>query len=147
MPLPSKIDRLGNKPIPEYKAPEQAAAPQPKQPGKRYYSASRKGFFAEEIHGDKLPDDAVEITQDEWKALLAAQATGKEIVAGPDGKPIASEPVTAKRRAIEAQIDQLRRAPDTLDLARAAALGKPGAKEQLAAIDKQIEALRATIPQ
>lgn len=122
----------------------------PKNP-KKYYSAERRGFFTEEIHGDNLPADAVEITTEEWGQLLHEQSVnGKQIVPGPGGKPITVTQVVTpdmKRQLIEAQIDAIRRAPDTLDLARAAALGKPGAKEQLAAIDKQIEALRATIPQ
>lgn len=121
----------------------------PKNP-KKYYSAERRGFFTEEIHGDNLPADAVEITTEEWSQLIHEQsAHGKQIVPGPGGKPIAVTQVVTpdmKRQLIEAQIDAIRRAPDTLDLARAAALDKPGAKEQLSAIDKQIEALRATIP-
>ena len=70
-------------------------------------------------------------------------------MSGPGGKPIAADPVITpamKRAAIQAQIDQIRRAPDTLDLHRAALLGKPGAKEQLGAIDAKIDALKATIP-
>jgi hypothetical protein len=126
-----------------------AESPAIKNP-RKYYSASARGFFTEEIHGTNMPKDAVEITTSEWKALLEAQSTGgKVIVPGPSGKPIAADPVITpaiQRRRIEAQIDKLRRAPDTLDLQRAAALGKPGAKEQLEAVDKQIESLRAMLP-
>lgn len=126
--------------------PPPDATPEPK----KYYSASQRGFYSEEIHGAALPADAVEITPEAWQQLLHAQNhDGKQIVPGPDGKPIAVNQVVTpemQRHLIEAQIDQLRRAPDTLDLARAAALGKPGAAEQLAAVDRQIEALRATMP-
>lgn len=125
-------------------APKESAKP------KRYYSASRNGFFSQDIHGANLPADAVEITHDEWQSLLDAQGRGgKKIVPGPDGKPAAvDQDMTPemKRRLIEAQIDELRRAPDTIDLHRAAALGKPGAREQLESIDNRIEALRATLP-
>lgn len=121
----------------------------PKNP-KKYYSAVQGGFYTEEIHGANLPADAVEITTEEWGALLHEQSVnGKQIVPGKDGKPVAMNQVVTpqmKRQLIEAQIDQLRRAPDTLDLARGAALGRPGATEQLAAVDRQIEALRATMP-
>jgi len=125
--------------------------PAPGAPPKtrKFFSAERKGFFTEDIHGDNLPVDAVEITHDEWQALLEAQNNGKQIVVGKGGKPVAANPVVTpamKRQAIEMQIDTIRRAPDTLDVQRAAALGKPGAKEQLQAIDNQIEALRATLP-
>jgi len=130
--------------------PPAAPAPAERAPPKKYYSASRRGFFSEEIHGNKMPDDVVEITRDEWQALLHAQNhEGKQIVPGPDGKPVAANQVITpemQRQVIEAQIDGLRRAADTLDLQRAAALGKPGSREQLEAIDKRIEALRATMP-
>lgn len=125
------------------------ANPIPSKP-RKFYSPSIGGFLTEEIHGTALPQDAVEITYDEWQALLAAQSTqGKQIVPGPSGKPIAADPIVTpamKRAAIQAQIDQIRRHSDTLDLHRATVLGKPGAKEQLAAIDAQIEALKATLP-
>ena len=128
---------------------EPIADTRPKNP-KKYYSASRLGFFTEEIHGDNLPADAVEITTDEWHACLHEQSVnGKQIIPGPGGKPIAVTQVVTpemKRQLIEAQIDALRRAPDTLDLARKAALGVPGARDQLEAVDRQIEALRATMP-
>lgn len=130
--------------------PPAATAPLERAPPKKYYSASRRGFFSEEIHGDKLPDDVVEITHAEWQALLRAQNhEGKQIVPGPNGKPITVNQVVTpemKRQLIEMQIDAIRRAPDTLDLQRAAALGRPGARDQLEAVDRQIEALRATLP-
>jgi hypothetical protein len=122
--------------------------PTPANP-KKHYSATVRGFFSEEIHGANLPVDAVEITTDEWQALLAAQTSGKQIVPGPDGKPIAVDPIITpamKRRRIEAQIQKLRTAPDTLDAQRGVLLGKTGAKEALQAIDNQMAALQATLP-
>jgi hypothetical protein len=60
------------------------------------YSKSANGFFHEDIHGprgegSRIPSDAVEITDDEHRALLRAQSAGKRIVAGPDGRPIAAD--------------------------------------------------------
>ena len=62
-------------------------------PPKHFYSASARGFFAEHVHGERRPKDCVEITLDEWQALLEAQSSGKEIVPGDGGRPIAAERV------------------------------------------------------
>jgi hypothetical protein len=52
------------------------------------YSPSTKGFYIDEIHGGDVPDDAVEITPEEHRQLLDAQAEGKSIVFE-NGKPAA----------------------------------------------------------
>ena len=57
-----------------------------------FYSAQTGGFYDRAIHGDNIPADAVEITREEWLALLAGQAEGKMIVAGKDGKPELQDP-------------------------------------------------------
>lgn len=53
------------------------------------FSAQTGGFYLPELHGDTVPTDAVEITDEEHAALLAAQAVGQVITAGADGKPVA----------------------------------------------------------
>ncbi|WP_407059061.1 phage tail assembly chaperone [Ralstonia syzygii subsp. celebesensis] len=59
----------------------------------------------------QIPVDAVEITRDEHRALLAAQSQGKVITTGPDGKPIAVDPppptVEGRAASLRAQRDQL----------------------------------------
>lgn len=122
--------------------------PVPLRAPKRFYAASTRGFYSDDIHGT-MPGDALEITTDQWSALLQAQSQGKQIAPGPDGKPIAIDPIVTpamKRQRIEAQIDVIRKGPEMADALRETLLGKPGAKERLAAIDAQIGALRATIP-
>lgn len=58
-----------------------------------YYSASRHGFYDSNIHGDRIPEDKVEISVDEHMALLQGQTEGKVIVAGPEGRPmLANQP-------------------------------------------------------
>ena len=52
-----------------------------------FYSAQTGGFYDRAIHGGKIPADAVEITVEEWHALLDGQSQGKIIVAGAGGKP------------------------------------------------------------
>lgn len=51
-----------------------------------FFSPSTHGFYTDEVH-DTWPDDAVEITAEQHTALLAGQASGFLIQAGPDGVP------------------------------------------------------------
>lgn len=55
------------------------------------FSAQTKGFYLPELHGDGIPDDVVEITDEEHAALIAAQGAGQVIAVGADGKPVAQE--------------------------------------------------------
>lgn len=57
-----------------------------------FYSAQTGGFYDRAIHGNNVPADAVEITTEEWHALLDGQAQGKAIVAGKGGKPELQDP-------------------------------------------------------
>ena len=57
-----------------------------------YYSAKNSGFYAREIHGDNIPPDAVEITDETYAALLTGQSAGQIIMAGADGAPILIDP-------------------------------------------------------
>lgn len=52
------------------------------------YSKTTRGFYAIEIHGDNIPQDAVEITDSEYITLLEGQETGKEIQGDENGHPI-----------------------------------------------------------
>lgn len=56
-----------------------------------FYSAQTGGFYDRAIHTE-IPADAVEITTEEWQALLDGQAQGKVIVAGKGGKPELRDP-------------------------------------------------------
>ena len=54
------------------------------------YSPTTGGFYLEgELHA---PADALAVTEAEHAALFAAQATGKRIMPGPDGAPVAADP-------------------------------------------------------
>lgn len=57
-----------------------------------YYNPTTKGFYDTEIH-DSIPSGSIEISAAEHQALLDAQARGYSIVAGPDGRPAAREPL------------------------------------------------------
>lgn len=57
-----------------------------------YYSKSTNGFYTREIHGDNIPEDAVEITTEEHAALLEGQSQGKLIQADANGRPVLVDP-------------------------------------------------------
>lgn len=57
-----------------------------------YYSKTTGGFYDPKIHGDGIPDDAVEITPEAHAELLDEQTAGKVIVGDADGFPQAVAP-------------------------------------------------------
>lgn len=63
-----------------------------------FFSATARGFFDDALHME-LPDDAVPISEDRHRELLAAQAAGAIITADSCGKPRASRPTIDARRA------------------------------------------------
>lgn len=58
-----------------------------------FYSATTGGFYEQDLSVyESLPDDLVEITDDEHGVLLNGQSAGKSIKAGADGKPYLVDP-------------------------------------------------------
>jgi hypothetical protein len=80
-----------------------------------FWSASTRGFYAPQIHGDAIPADAVPVTHEHHAALMEAQAAGLEIVSD-YGVPIARARVLAAptladyRRALAQHVDAVARA-------------------------------------
>lgn len=58
----------------------------------RYYSKSTGWFYTSSVNGADIPDDAVEITDEEHAALLQGQAEGKRIVPDENGRPTLADP-------------------------------------------------------
>lgn len=56
-----------------------------------FYALSTRGFYDPEIN-TSIPDDAVEITDDQWLALLEGQAHGKVIAVDANGQPVLQDP-------------------------------------------------------
>ena len=56
-----------------------------------YYSKSTGGFYDPAIH-NTLPNDAVEISPEQYTALLAGQSVGQVIMPDKDGKPVLADP-------------------------------------------------------
>lgn len=52
------------------------------------YSKSTRGFYSVEFHGEDIPADAVEITDELHVALIDGQCQGKSIVGDENGYPI-----------------------------------------------------------
>lgn len=57
-----------------------------------FYSKSQNGFYIPAIHGDNIPADAVEITDEQHAKLLAGQSNGKRIVADANGRLVLADP-------------------------------------------------------
>ncbi len=108
-----------------------------------FYSQANHGFYAAEIHGDNIPDDAVEITIEEHAALLDGQRQGKLITADGDGRPVLQDqpPITGNAlilsqiATLESTISERRK--------REAILGIDNG--WLADVNAQIVALRAKL--
>lgn len=90
-----------------------------------FYSKTTRGFYSADIHGDAIPADAVEITDEFHAQLLADQAQGATIQADADGQPVAVFPP-----------------PPTLDQLKAAKLAQLVTQAQA-----QADALTAGYPQ
>lgn len=103
------------------------------------WSPSTKGFYLLPIHGESIPADSIEISDEERLQLLNAEAAGKMIVLGDLGKPKAVEPqaIPLSRdeqiAALEASITDRR--------IRDAILTQSG-QEWLRNVERQIAALR-----
>lgn len=74
------------------------------------YAKSTNGFYSPEIHGDKIPADAVEITDAEHAELMVGQSAGKLIGGDADGKPVLSDPPAPTREQLLAQAQAARAA-------------------------------------
>lgn len=75
-----------------------------------YFSPGAVAFFDEELH-DTMPADVVAITANRHRQLMAEQATGRIIVAGPDSQPRTIPPAPASDDRL---IAALRRRRDRL---------------------------------
>lgn len=75
-----------------------------------FYAKSTGGFYCPEIHGDNIPSDAVEITDDDYAAILEGQSAGKRIIVNAEGFPELADPPKATAaqvwEAIKAKRDQ-----------------------------------------
>lgn len=47
-----------------------------------YYSPSNNGFYVDSIHGDAIPADAIEVTEEQYRTLLDGLNAGKVLTVG-----------------------------------------------------------------
>lgn len=77
-----------------------AKAPALKTPPRYFFSATTLGFYRDTLHKGRMPADAKEITEDQWRGLIQAHSEGCEIKAAADGMPIAvKRAATLEQRA------------------------------------------------
>ena len=108
-----------------------------------FYSPNTGGFYLEAVHGDNMPLDVVEVSDEEHAALMAGQATGKLIQANEQGLPVlidlpapsAADVVRQSIAVLEATVTQRR--------IREAVLGTDNG--WLQNVESQIVALRAQL--
>lgn len=76
-----------------------------------FYAASTHGFYDSAIHGENIPEDAVEVSKEEHRALLDAQANGKIITPDATGYPVAVDyvlsPEEVRQNLIGAALEAL----------------------------------------
>jgi len=58
----------------------------------KYFSKSTNGFYSEEINGEAMPGDVVQISDKQWIDLLEGQILGKMITADHTGNPVLTNP-------------------------------------------------------
>ena len=80
-----------------------------------FYSASTCGFYSREIHGDNMPADVVEITNEEYESLLSGQSSGKLIKPDAQGRPVLQDPPVPPAADIAEVIDAQREAAYRLE--------------------------------
>lgn len=78
-----------------------------------YYSKSTNGFYSEEIHGENIPSDSIEISEETWRSLVNGQSQGKTLSSDKKGNPILVDPplptkdqtIAALSKAIQSSLD------------------------------------------
>lgn len=115
-----------------------------------FYSASNRGFYHSDIHGDNIPEDAKQITEDLHRELIEGQSNGKVISVNTRGRPVLKDPTpptTAEQNALDnavilKQIKEIETAQQPRAI-RDVLLSNDNTR--LLAIDKQIQELRAQL--
>ncbi|WP_269934862.1 tail fiber assembly protein [Serratia liquefaciens] len=54
----------------------------------KFFSKSTNGFYSEDVNGNNIPEDSVEISDEEWQSLLDGQSGSKFITSDENGMPI-----------------------------------------------------------
>lgn len=68
------------------------------------FSPSTRGFYRRDVHGDNVPTDAVEISDEDHAALMDGQATGKVIEIGTSDLPELQDPAPPSADQLAAEV-------------------------------------------
>jgi hypothetical protein len=108
-----------------------------------FYSPNTGGFYREDVHGDNMPLDVVEVAGEEHAALMAGQAIGKSIQANEQGLPVLVDPPAPSAADVIKQSIGTLESSVTPRRVREAILGIDNG--WLQSVDAQIVALRAQL--
>jgi len=104
-----------------------------------FFSKETSGFYNTKVHGVNMPDDAVEITEERYNALLAGQSEGQMITGDNSGVPgLIDRPSSPPTNAMNIAI--IERTITAGDIRRAL-LGDQPALAKIQAVENQIDAL------
>lgn len=67
----------------------------------KYFSKTTNGFYDPEINGENMPDDVVEVPDNEYEQLIAGQSSGQKIVGNDNGYPILVDVVLTQDELID----------------------------------------------
>lgn len=71
---------------------------------KRFYAPSTNGFYRDDLHPvEKIPADAVEISEEEFTDLIDGQATGEKMIGNDTGFPTLLDPQLPSDEELEAK--------------------------------------------
>ena len=69
-----------------------------------YFAKSTNGFYVDDVHEPhQIPDDAVEITDEQHQELLQGQSNGKQITADDAGNPILIDAIKTPVKPLTAE--------------------------------------------
>jgi hypothetical protein len=69
-----------------------------------YFAKSTNGFYVDDVHEPhQIPDDAVEITDEQHQELLQGQSNGKQITSDDTGNPILVDPIKVPVKPLTAE--------------------------------------------
>lgn len=115
---------------------------------KHFFSAATGGFYCDEIHGDKMPEDSLEISDDLYEACR-----GQQIVVGSDGLPqlyVAPPPTFQQRQvtllaAVDAHLNSTARAMGYDDIRTAVTYADEPAVPKFQAEGQALRAWRSLV--
>jgi hypothetical protein len=81
-----------------------------------YYSKSTNAFYDDEIHGNLMPEDVIEISKELHVSLLSGQEAGKQISSDNDGNPILIDRVYVELNYAQKRAQEYPTIADQLDL-------------------------------